>query len=237
MLQTLKTLNKCNMPFKGLKATHPQRDQAELVENDQAWLVRTWSFMSMALIMSLLIVMTAGLSGCGFHLRGLDRVGEMQFKTVKLQSIAGVRPEVQQAMRSQLAQSGVKLVDSLAAAELQIILQPTAYKVNRTAYSGLGDTTAEFLRMEQSFSAIVVATEKTLVSSSVQTYRDRQIDTAALLAANRELGSIHREMAEDLVINIMERINRAMLKASHRTTVAPLESTLPTIAPTSAPTH
>ena len=232
MLQMLKTLNKFNMPLKGLKTTPPQRDQAGLVENDQAWSNRVWPFMPMVLIMSLLIVMMAGLSGCGFHLRGLNTVGEMQFKTVKLQTLPGVRPEVQQAMRSQLAQSGVQLVDSLAAAELQIILQPTVYKANRTAYSGLGDTTAEFLRMEQSFSAVVVATEETLVTSSVQTYRDRQIDTAALLAANRELGSIHREMAEDLVINIMERINRAILKASHRTTVAPVENTLPTIAPT-----
>ncbi len=204
-------------------------------KNDQAWSNRAWQFISLTLIMSLLIVMTAGLSGCGFHLRGLDRVGDMQFKTVKLQTLPGVRPEVQQAMRAQLAQSGVQLVDSLAAAELQIILQPTVYKVNRTATSGLGDTTAEFLRMEQSFSAIVVSTEETIVTSSAQTYRDRQIDTTALLAANRELRSIHREMAEDLVMNIMERINRAMLKA--RSTIVPLESTIPTSALTSAPTH
>ncbi len=203
-------------------------------KNDQARSNRAWQFISLTLIMSLLIVMTAGLSGCGFHLRGLDRVGDMQFKTVKLQTLPGVRPEVQQAMRAQFAQSGVQLVDSLAAAELQIILQPTVYKVNRTATSGLGDTTAEFLRMEQSFSAIVVSTEETIVTSSAQTYRDRQIDTTALLAANRELRSIHREMAEDLVMNIMERINRAMLKA--RSTIVP-ESTIPTIAPTSAPTH
>jgi LPS-assembly lipoprotein len=205
-------------------------------KNDQAWSNRAGQFISMALIMTLLIVMTAGLSGCGFHLRGFDRVGDMQFKTVKLQALPGVRPEVQQAMRSQLAQSGVQLVDSLAAAEVQIILQPTVYKVNRTASSGLGDTTAEFLRMEQSFTAIVVATEETLVTSSAKAYRDRQIDTAALLAANRELRGIHREMAEDLVMNIMERINRAMVKASQNSTVVPLENTIPTIAPTSAPT-
>ncbi|MDA3808270.1 MAG: hypothetical protein PF440_10235 [Thiomicrorhabdus sp.] len=205
-------------------------------KTDQAWSHRVWQFITMTVVMSLLIVMMAGLSGCGFHLRGFDRVGDMQFKTVKLQTLPGVRPEVEQAMRSQLAQSGVQLVDSLAAAEVQIILQPTVYKVNRTAYSGTGDTTAEFLRMQQSFSAILVATEETLVTSSAQAYRDRQIDTAALLAANRELHSIHREMAEDLVMNIMERINRAMAKASQNSTVVPVENTLPTSAPNSAPT-
>lgn len=201
-----------NTPFKGAQKTVKQTDQA-------------WSVRGVQWIATILMVMfiTATLSGCGFHLRGLDSIGDTQFKTVKLQSVAGVRPEVLQAMRSQLAQSGVKLVDSLAAAELQIVLQPTVYKANRTAYSGLGDTTAEFLRMEQSFSAIVVATEETLVASSVQTYRDRQIDTTALLAANRELGSIHREMAEDLVMKIMDRINRAMLKAAQLKSSQPAE--------------
>jgi LPS-assembly lipoprotein len=210
--------------------------KTSVFKNDQAWSIRFWRLMSITLLMSLLVMMTAGLNGCGFHLRGLDRIGYMQFKTVKLQSLAGVRPEIEQAMRSQLAQSGVQLVDSMAAAELQIILQPTLYKVNRTAYSGLGDTTAEFMSMEQPFSAILVATDETIVSSSAQAYRDRQIDTAALLAANSELGSIHREMAEDLVMNIMERINRAMLKASPGPKIVPVESTLPTITPTTVPT-
>lgn len=201
-------------------------------KNDQAWSVRIWHFMSMALIMSLLIMMTAGLTGCGFHLRGLDSVGDMQFKTVKLQTLPGVHPEVQQAMRSQLAQSGVQLVDSLAAAELQIVLQPTVYKASRTAYSGLGDTTAEFLRMEQGFAATLVATEQSVVTGSVQTYRDRQIDTGALLAANRELASIQREMAEDLARKIMDRINRSMLKALGSSTIVPKENAMPTVAPT-----
>ncbi len=229
MLQTLKT---CNMPLKDLKASRHQTDQAGLVESYQAWSVSAWQFMSMTLMVSLLIMMTAGLSGCGFHLRGLDSVGDTQFKTVKLQSTTGVRPEVLQAIRSQLAQSGVKLVDSLAAAELQIVLHPTVYKASRTAYSGLGDTTAEFLRMEQGFAATLVATEQMVVTSSVQTYRDRQIDTGALLAANRELSSIQREMAEDLARKMMDRINRAMLKAADSSTVVPVENATPTIVPT-----
>ena len=216
-----------NTPIKSDKSTM----KTPVFKTDQAWSVRVWQFMVTTLMMLIMAVMLTSLSGCGFHLRGLDSVGDMQFKTVKLQVLPGVRPEVQQAMRSQLAQSGVQLVDSLAAAELQIILQPTVYKVNRTAYSGLGDTTAEFLRMEQSFSAITVATDEPVVASRVQTYRDRQIDTGALLAANRELGSIHREMAEDLVMKIMDRINRAMLKASPKSTTVPVKGSVPMIAP------
>lgn len=233
MNNLLKTDNMASITsLKGDKRTM----KTTVFKSDQAWSKRIWQFSSMAMIMTLLMSMTAGLSGCGFQLRGLGSMGEMQFKTVKLQTLAGVRPEVTQAMRSQLAQSGIELVDSLAAAELQIILQPTVYKVNRTAYSGMGDTTAEFLRMEQPFSAIVVATEERIVTSRAQTYRDRQIDVGALLAANRELRSIHREMAEDLVMNIMRQINRAMLKASNRSTTAPLENTTPTVEPAVEPT-
>lgn len=158
------------------------------------------------------------LNGCGFHLRGLDTVGQTQFKSVQLQNVAGVRPEVLQAIRSQMALSGVTVVDSMAAAELQLVFQPTIYSASRTAYSGQGDTTAELLKMSQPFTALWVATDESFMSTQVHSYRDRQIDTAAILAANRELGAIHREMAEGLARQLMDRINRALLKRSARPT-------------------
>lgn len=195
------------------------------IKTDQAWSVRFWQGLSTLLLLTFLVALTASLNGCGFHLRGLDNLGNVQFKTVQLKIDSGVRPEVAQAMRSQLAQSGVELVDSLGAAEVQITLHSTAYSVNRTAHSGRGDATAEFLKMQQSFSAMVVATEESIASGSAQTHRDRQIDPGALMAADRELRSIHREMAEDLVRQMMNRINRAMSKASQNR--AP-QSTTPT---------
>jgi LPS-assembly lipoprotein len=235
MRKTPKTLSN---PSRTGVLNHHQVQSVGLVENHQAWSVmRGWQFVTMTLMVTLLSVTMAGLSGCGFHLRGLESMGDIQFKTVKLQTTSGLRPEMLQAIRSQLTQSGVKLVDSLAAAELEIVLRPTVYKASRTAYSDSGDTTAEFLRMEQSFAATWVDTEESVVTGNVQTYRDRQIDTRFMLAANRELRSIHREMAENLARKIMRRINRAILQASTKVSEesGTKDKTVETLKPTNLP--
>lgn len=152
------------------------------------------------------------LSGCGFHLRGYDTVGEVQFKTVQLQSSPSVRLEVKLALRKQLELSGVNIVSSEKEAEVLIQLSPTHYKVSRTAFSGQGDATAELLSMSQSFTATWALTGNPLVSGSVETYRDRQIDTAALLASEQELIGMRESMAGDLARQMMDRINRAVQK-------------------------
>lgn len=152
------------------------------------------------------------LSGCGFKLRGYDSVGQLHFKTVLLQNEQSVRSEVKLAIRKQLALSGAEQVASEKQAEVLIRFEPTFYKVSRTAYSGEGDATAELLKMAQSFTAVWSLTGNILVTGRVETYRDRQIDTGALLAAEQELMGMHESMAEDLARQVMDRINRAAQK-------------------------
>ncbi|MCF6254289.1 MAG: hypothetical protein L3J38_06020 [Thiomicrorhabdus sp.] len=150
------------------------------------------------------------LSGCGFQLRGMDSLGQLQFKTVFVQNELQARIEVQQALRKQLAMSGVQKLDSEHQAEVIIRLQPTAYSVSRTAYSGQGDATAELLKMSQSFTAVWGTTGNVLVTGTAETYRDRQIETAALLASEQELIDMRQSMAEALARQMMGRINRAV---------------------------
>jgi len=149
-------------------------------------------------------------SGCGFQLRGMDSLGQLQFKTVFVQNESQARIEVQQALRKQLAMSGVQQLHSEQQAEIIIRLQPTQYQVSRTAYSGQGDATAELLKMSQSFTAVWGLTGNVLVTGSVETYRDRQIETAALLASEQEVIDMRRSMAEVLARQMMDRINRAV---------------------------
>jgi len=158
------------------------------------------------------LILTLFLSGCGFQLRGYDTVGQVHFQTVLLQNEAGVRPEVKLAIRKQLELSGVQIVASESEAEVLIRLRPTGYRVSRTAYSGLGDATAELLSMSQPFTAVWVLTGNDVVSGSVETYRDRQIETDALLAAEQELIGMQQSMAENLARQMMDRINRAVQK-------------------------
>ena len=161
---------------------------------------------------SVFLMVSLLLNGCGFQLRGYGSIGEIHFKTVLLKSSPGVRTEVKQALRKQLELSGVSLVSSEKQAEVLIQLNPTHYKVSRTAYSGQGDATAELLSMSQSFTATWVLTGNPLVSGSVETYRDRQIDTAALLASEQELVGMRENMADELARQMMDRINRAVQK-------------------------
>ena len=171
---------------------------------------QTRSVLTMQLLLSTLLI--SFLTGCGFHLRGLDSMGQMQFTTVQLQNVSGVSIEIQKALRRQLRSAGVKLVDSMDQAEVQISFKPTEFKTSRTAYSGQGDTTAELLKMSQFFSANLMATDQLIIADSVSTYRDRQIETTALLASNNELQSIKQEMANILARQLVDRINRALLK-------------------------
>ena len=169
-------------------------------------------------------------SGCGFHLRGYDSVGQVSFKTVFLQNELQTRPELQRAIRNQLGLSGVSIVNSESLAEVVLQLQPTAYSVSRTAFSGQGDATAELLKMSQSFKAIWVLTGNELVAGTVDTYRDRQIEVGALLTSEQELEGMRQSMAEDLARQMMDRINRAV---QQRFALQKPVSSFPVSSPTS----
>ncbi|GKT12523.1 MAG: LPS-assembly lipoprotein [Thiomicrorhabdus sp.] len=180
----------------------------------QCWMVNRLSNKSQMGALLVVTLLVGLLSGCGFHLRGLDTVGQSQFKSVQLENLSAVSSEMQKALRRQLRTAGVTVMAS--GAEVQIALKATQFQVTRTAYSGRGDTTAELLKMSQAFSATLNASdtrpEQMIVTDQVSTYRDRQIETTALLASDRELQSIKREMASILARQLMDRVNRALLK-------------------------
>jgi len=176
----------------------------------------------------LITLITILVSGCGFHLKGTGEMGALNVKRIQVVAGKGVRPDVQLALKSMIKQSGIELVDRLEAAEMQVVLQPSLYRATRTAFSGLGDTTAEYLVMKQGFTATSVATEQVLVTAVAETSRDRQVLTSALLASQRELVSIQREMAQTLALQILGMIQRASLTELNTEGVAVDRSTVET---------
>ncbi|WEJ62247.1 LPS-assembly lipoprotein LptE [Thiomicrorhabdus lithotrophica] len=158
---------------------------------------------------SLLFLLVAQLSACGFHLRGMGSVGALTFKSAQIEVSAGVMPDIEAALERQLKYSGVELLDNQTA-EVQIKLLATNYTASRTSTSGLGDTTSELLKMTQSFKVIDLVTGQNIVSDSSSVYRDRQINTAAVLSSDSELRSIKKTMTEDLARQILDRVRRAM---------------------------
>lgn len=159
----------------------------------------------------LLVFGLALLQGCGFHLRGYGMQAEAQFKSVKLTQLSQVEGNIQQALIRQLQSQGVIIADSLANAELEVVFEKTAVHQSRTAYTGTGDVASLLLTLKQSFRVQEVASETVLLDTQVSAYRDHHIDNTALLASNRELEEIRQQMAQEVAMQVIERINRALL--------------------------
>ncbi|MDR9499647.1 MAG: hypothetical protein RI556_10770 [Hydrogenovibrio sp.] len=166
---------------------------------DQAWWFSVWP--SLALLLATML-----LSGCGFQLKGVG-TAEVTFQTAYLQD-DGARSDIRRALRTMLRASDVTLVESLADAEVMIRLGPTQYKATRTSLSGRGDTGSELITMTQPFASERVATERLLVEGEAISYRDRRIETGGLAAAAQELESLRTQMANELAMQILDRVQR-----------------------------
>lgn len=149
------------------------------------------------------------LSACGFHLRGMESTGALTFKSAQIEVTEGVMSDIEGALERQLTYAGVTLLDNQTA-DIQINLLATSYSASRTTTSGLGDTTSELLKMTQSFKVVDLVTGQNIVADSSSVYRDRQINTEAVLSSDSELRSIKKTMTEDLARQILDRIRRAM---------------------------
>lgn len=150
------------------------------------------------------------LTGCGFHLRGYGTPQQAQFKTIKLSGLEAVSPDIKRALTQQLKASGATIVPSLAGAEVELKLQRTYSHRSKTSYTGTGDVASVLITLKQSFAAHQVATEQLLLEDEAVAYRDHQIDNSALLASNRELQEIKRQMANEVVRQIVDQINRRL---------------------------
>ncbi|MDX1796219.1 MAG: hypothetical protein R3219_05775, partial [Hydrogenovibrio sp.] len=152
---------------------------------------RSWLLLAMILI----------LSGCGFHLKGTGSAAAATYASVKIE-VGGARSDIARALTQQYQAMGVKVVSSLADAELSLKLAPTGYTTSITGRSGAGDVSSELIKMIQPFSVTEVATEKNVLSSQAVAYRDRAIDRDEAQASNRELQSLQRQMANEIALQI-----------------------------------
>jgi LPS-assembly lipoprotein len=166
---------------------------------------QAWAFWHWLVVIGLALSLTA----CGFHLKGTGPNAVAGFESIKFESTGGVRPDILRALKMQLTSTDVKVVDNAAQAEVILRFSPTQYTTSRTSISGQGDAASELIKMAQPIHVQEVATEKDILDTSVQAFRDRRIDNSAALASNRELMSIQQQMAADIASQIIDRINRA----------------------------
>ncbi|KUJ72656.1 hypothetical protein [Thiomicrospira sp. WB1] len=168
-------------------------------KNDQAW----WVLSRFAPLLLAVLLLT----GCGFQLKGVGSA-TVTFQSAYVQA-DGARADVTRALNNMLEASSVQRVNRLADAEVAIRLGPTQYKTTRTSISGSGDTGSELITMTQPFSADQVMTAQALVQGEAISYRDRRIETGGLAAAAQELESLRTQMANELAMQILDRVQRA----------------------------
>ncbi|BBN60315.1 LPS assembly lipoprotein LptE [Hydrogenovibrio marinus] len=156
-----------------------------------------------------LLAATLLLSACGFHLKGMGDAATATYQSIKIVQNPGVRSDVAQALNQQLQAMGIKVVSNLADAELVLNLQATQMNTSITARDGKGDVSGELLKMIQPFNAQVVATEESVIQARAVAYRDRSVNAAQAQASSRELQSIQRQMASEVALQVLDRLNRA----------------------------
>ncbi|GEM_PF-1807732 len=169
-------------------------------------MVRSAGLGLLALFLSVVIL---SLSACGFHLRGYTESGEVKplpFSTLKVDALGSVDSRLLQMLKQQLTAQGVRLVESEADAQAVLRLTATQFQRIATAKNGQGQVTSELLKMQQAFTLVDEQSGKVLLQGVAMSYRDRNINPQALLAAERELASLKTLMRQEVVQQLMGRL-------------------------------
>ena len=189
------------------------------------------------------LLLSIGLSGCGFHLKGQSGVsqaitqqaqGYWQHHRLFIESSVGQALQGQRILQ-QLNAFGInyQLIDANAIAEkfeqissenLWLELPEGDFQTRQTAQSALGTTTAEILLMKQSYK-LINHHGKVLTSGVVTTQRDRQVNPQALLASDSEKQVFLDDMSLELAQQLAQRLNAyAAMQTQSQTTVKPTEA-------------
>lgn len=159
-------------------------------------------------LMSLLAFSVLQLSACGFHLKGTGELG-VTMQEVRLQSNPSTHQILYQTVQRTFQRAGMQQDNTQAA--YVVSLGATQYKASRTSTSSIGEVTSQLLKMSQRFEVTDNATGKSLMIDTLTVLRDRQINTADILASENELRDIQQSMREDLAVQIMQRVERLLI--------------------------
>jgi len=158
----------------------------------------------------LTLFVSFSLSGCGFHLKGMNQSLDTNYQTVKLEQAHLADVLVQASVRRQFEAMDVRLVNSLADADLVLSFSETQFTTSITGRTGQGDVSSQLLKMSQPFEVTNVATDKVVLRATVISFRDHVVNTGLLQASTRELRMIKRQMSADIALKMLTQINFSM---------------------------
>ncbi len=154
---------------------------------------------------SLLIIGVLFLSGCGFHLRGLDADITLYFQRVHIRSVSA--DAVASEIKRILIEDGLEVVQT--AKEAQIVVYLRNEKVKRRILSISSDSgKLEEIELHYRIEMEVRKPDDTVIleNQPISLVRDYRYNELAVLATGAEEEMLHLEMFRDIVAQIMHRM-------------------------------
>ena len=154
-----------------------------------------------------LLPLSALLAGCGFKLKGSQRLPleGLPFDTLYLE--AGRSASLVAVLRRQLATgAGIRLVDAPSEAQAQLELLRDERSRDILSLTGAGRVREYQLIQTVIFRVVGRDGEEWLPASSVTVRRDYSFDDAQVIAREQEEAMLVRDMEADLAQQIMRRL-------------------------------
>lgn len=156
-----------------------------------------------------LLAMLVAVQGCGFHLKGHGNVGASAIDSIAIYFAPAVQGALKKAIVKNLQQRGVAISEvtesEMSAAMGLLVIENTNLRVLQSTAATVSSNVSESIKWVQPWS---LKQNQTLVLSDTTTlYRDRQIDPAALLAAEQEKLLLIDGLANEIAGQIVRRVN------------------------------
>jgi LPS-assembly lipoprotein len=154
------------------------------------------------------------LSGCGFHLRGLDRAvlpAELAELRVVVQDSVAAHDPLLAAMREALtARADARITDR---ADAPVLVLSGERAVSQVLSVGTTGKVSEYLlRYEVSFRLLDAEGKERLAPQTIRLQRSYTFDPLNVLAKEREEKDLAHEMRTDAAGQIVRRLSRVSLK-------------------------
>lgn len=160
------------------------------------------------------LVLLAGLSGCGWHLRGSAPTADMAARStlqapveVELSAAAGTDAALLKALRQRMRQH--RLIET-ENSTLRVQLGPTEWHYSRLRANAAGDAQAQLITLRQPL--FVGGGEQVLADEVLEVSRDIQLDPAAMAASEQARRWQQAEMRQEMADRILRRLE-ALLAA------------------------
>lgn len=151
----------------------------------------------------ILCLFIALLAGCGFHLRGQVA---LPYSTLHISgpSASSVSNSLKRVLRS----SGVRLVDRQEDAELTLVILSDVREKSILSLSAAGRAQEYELRQRLSY-RIITAGEPDLPAGEILSQRSISFNDAQVLAKESEENLLYRDMENDVVQQLLRRLQAA----------------------------